>query len=68
MLKINAENNPPISKPLSNHAAIIKIIALIKSKKIPKVNIVIGIVRKINIGLINTFNKDTTIAANIAVG
>lgn len=39
-----------------------------KSRKIPKVKIVIGIVNIIKIGLKNTFNKAITIATRIAVG
>src|SRR5690554_4870109 len=68
-IKLNrtAHQNPSTINPGTISAAISTITALITNKNRPMVNIVMGIVRKISIGLIVRFNKANKAAITIPV-
>lgn len=66
---LNSNAHPTLStvNPFIKYPAINTIIALIINRNKPKVIIVIGIVKSINIGRTNVFRNPSTIATIIAV-
>lgn len=69
IIKLNrkAQRNPSTAKPSSKASAISMIIALMKSRNIPKVKMVMGKVNKISNGFIKVFNSPMTMAAHTTV-